>query len=326
MKKMLITGATGFIGHHLVEEFIKDYKIICLVRPGTKNLERLYPYYDKITIIDHDIRNTIDIQKYSSLLQNVDVVLHAGGNPSSASSLNDPASVVYDNVLGTINLLNFARVAGVTNFVYYGAAESFGPSESISKPFLEDDPYNCISPYGASKASGAEFCAAYSKSFDVRVSVINIANTFGERSQTNRLPVVIMRNIINKQTTKFVTYDGVLGARNWFHAADVALHTRFIIDNQKTEFEKWNSSGNACRNNLSLALDIAAVIGSAYGIHFSYELVEGDRDDHQTSMLINSISPRKLYEQGYVDKFSYMERLIQTVEWYKMNPLWLERK
>ena len=321
MKKMLITGATGFIGHHLVEEFINDYKIICLVRPGTKNLERLYPWYDKITIIDHDIRNKINIEKYSSLLLNVDVVLHAAGNPSSASSLNDPTSVALDNVVGTINLLEFARVAGVRNFVYYGAAESFGPSESISEAFFEDDPYNCISPYGASKASGAEFCSAYSKAYEVPVSIINIANTFGERSQTNRLPVVIIRNILNKQTTKFVTYNGVIGARNWFHAADVALHTRFILDNQKTYFEKWNSSGYACRNNLSLAFDIAAIMGT----HLSYELVEGDPDNHQTNMLINTISPRKLYERGYKDKFTYMQRLIQTLEWYKMNPLWLDQ-
>lgn len=321
MKKMLITGATGFIGHHLVEEFINDYQIICLVRPGTKNLERLYPWYDKITIIDHDIRNKINIEKYSTLLLNVDVVLHAGGNPSSASSLNDPTSVVHDNVVGTINMLEFARVAGVRNFVYYGAAESFGPSESINKPFSQDDPYNCISPYGASKASGAEFCAAYSKAYEVPVSIVNIANTFGERSQTNRLPVVIIRNILNHETTKFITHGGVIGARNWFHAADVALHTRFIIDNQKTYFEKWNSSGNACRDNLSLALDIAAIMGT----NLSYELVEGDPDEHQTSMLINSISPKKLYERGYKDKFTFFERLIQTVNWYKMNPLWLDQ-
>jgi nucleoside-diphosphate-sugar epimerase len=319
---MLITGAAGFIGHHLVEEFIDDYQIICLVRPGTKNLERLYSLYNRITIIDHDIRNKISVEKFSSLLLNLDVILHAGGNPSSASSLNEPASVVHDNVVGTINLLELARVTGVKNFVYYGAAESFGPSESISEAFFENDPYNCISPYGASKASGAEFCAAYSKAYEVPVSIVNIANTFGKRSQTNRLPVVVIKNILNKQTTKLVTYNGVIGARNWFHAADVALHTRFILDNQKTYFEKWNSSGYACRNNLSLALDIAAAMGT----DLSYELVEGDPNNHQTSMLINSISPKKLYQQGYKDKFTYMERLIQTVEWYKMNPLWLERK
>jgi hypothetical protein len=61
------------------------------------------------------------------------------------------------------------------------------------------------------------------------------------------------------------------------------------------------------------------------GTTLSYELVEGDPDEHQTSMLINSISPRKLYENGYKDKFTYFERLIQTVEWYKMNPLWLDQ-
>ena len=322
MKKMLITGATGFIGHNLVEEFINDYKIICLVRPGTKNLERLYPWYDKITIIDHDIRNKINIEKHSSLLLNIDVILHAAGNPSSASSLNDPTSVVHDNVVGTINLLELARETGVSKFVYYGAAESFGPNNFASKPFSEEAPYNSVSPYGASKASGAEFCISYSKSFGVPVSIINIANTFGERSQSNRLPVVVIRNILNHQTTKFTIQGGVVGGRNWFHAADLALHTRFILDNQKTTCEKWNSSGNWFRSNLVIALDIAKCMDA----DLDYELVEGDLTNHQTSMLFNSISPKKLYDSGYKDKFTYEERLKQTVEWYKMNPLWLERK
>jgi len=323
MKKMLITGATGFIGHHLVEEFINDYQIICLVRPGTKNLERLYPWYDKITIIDHDIRNKIDIQKYSSLLLDIDVVLHAGGNPSSASSLNDPTSVVHDNVVGTVNLLEYARAVKVSNFVYYGAAESYGPRKvGTGSSSIETDEYVCMSPYGASKASGAELCAAYSRSFDLPVSVVNIANTFGERSQTNRLPVTIIKNILNKQKTKFATHNLVVGGRNWFHAADVALHTRFIIENQKTTFEKWNSAGSVYRANFIFAKDIAKIMGEELLYEFEETTLAGD----QANMLFNSISPKKLYDAGYKDKFTYMERLIQTVEWYKMNPLWLERK
>lgn len=323
MKKMLITGAAGFIGHHLVEEFINDYQIICLVRPGTKNLDRLYPFYDKITIIDHDIRNKINIEKFSSLLLNVEVVLHAGGNPSSASSLNDPASIVYDNVVGTVNLLEYARSVGVSNFVYYGAAESYGPREvGTGRSAIESDQYVCMSPYGASKASGAEFCAAYSKSFGLPVSVVNIANTFGKMSQPNRLPVVIIKNILNKQKTTLATHEQMVGGRNWFHAADVASHTRFIIDNQKTIYEKWNSAGSVYKTNLTLALDIASLMGE----ELNYELVETREVNHQTKMLYNSISPKKLYDAGYTDKFTYKERLQQTIEWYKMNPLWLERK
>lgn len=323
MKKMLITGAAGFIGHHLVQEFINDYKIICLVRPSTKSLERLYPWYDKITIIDHDIRNKINIEKFSALLSDVDVILHAGGNPSSASSLNEPASIVYHNVVGTVNLLEYARAINVSNFVYYGAAESYGPRKvGIGNPAFESDEYKCMTPYGASKASGAEFCAAYSRSFGLPVSVVNIANTFGERSQTNRLPVTIIRNILNKQKTKFATHNLMAGGRNWFHAADVALHTRFIIENQKTTFEKWNSAGSVYRANFILAKDIAKIMGEELLYEFEETTLAGD----QANMLFNSISPKKLYDAGYKDKYTYTERLQQTIEWYKMNPLWLERK
>ena len=55
MKKLLITGGTGFIGHYLVKEFINDYNIVCIVRPNTKNLVRISEYLNNIQIIEHDI-------------------------------------------------------------------------------------------------------------------------------------------------------------------------------------------------------------------------------------------------------------------------------
>ena len=107
MKTILITGGTGFIGQFLVREFLTDHKIICLIRPNTKNLDRLEDVKDQIKFIEHDIR-----QDYSDLvdqLKDVSVILHAGANPSSQASIYDPVSVVLDNVLGTTLLLELAR-------------------------------------------------------------------------------------------------------------------------------------------------------------------------------------------------------------------------
>ena len=311
---MLITGGTGFIGHYLVKEFINDYEVICLVRPGTKNLIRLDDIKNSIKIFEHDIRKPLDI----NLFKDVKVILHAGGNPSSEASIKDPLSVVLDNVVGTTNMLELARNLKLERFVYYGAAESFGPITPGTNSY-EDDAYNSVSPYAASKAGGEELCVAYSKSFNVPVSIIHIANTFGERSQANRLPVVAIKNILNNLPLTFYADDrGSFGGRRWFHAQDVAHHTRFILTHQRQTCEKWNSAGSNFLNNL----DFVNIISDIIGKKFTYDVKKIDRAGHDTYF---SLSPEKIYNRGWKPQFTMEQRLKQTIDWYTKNPDWLER-
>ena len=114
MKKILITGGTGFIGHYLVKEFISDYEIICLVRPGSKNLTRLEEHLNNIKVIEHDIRYPLDSVK--NQLLDIDIILHAGGNPSAADSLLDPLMSINDNILGTAHLLELSRQLKLKRF------------------------------------------------------------------------------------------------------------------------------------------------------------------------------------------------------------------
>jgi dTDP-glucose 4,6-dehydratase len=267
MKTALITGANGFIGHYLVEEFLKDHRVICLVRPGSTNMERINHILDCVTVIEHDIKNSC------RHLPTADIVLHAGANPSSADSLNDPTASVMDNVLGTLNLLEYARHTGVEKFVYYSSAEVFGPI-SIGQDSQANDAYNSNSPYAAGKAAGEELCLAYANSFNVPVSVIHINNTFGPRCQSNRLPVIIVRKLLNNETLDIhIGPGGLIGGRRWFYAGDVASHTRFILETQSARCEKWNSAGPKFIDNLEFAQTIARLINR----ELSYQLVPVDR-------------------------------------------------
>ena len=89
---MLITGAAGFIGHHLVKEFVDDYNVICLVRPNGL-VDRLKEFEDKIKIVYQNIVN-IDLD-VDFIDEDIDVILHAAGNPSSASSFGDRIGILY---------------------------------------------------------------------------------------------------------------------------------------------------------------------------------------------------------------------------------------
>lgn len=312
MKTILITGANGFIGHYLVEEFLKDYNVICVVRPGSINMGRINHIIDRVTIIEHDIKNSC------KHLPPADIILHAGANPSAADSLNDPTASIMDNVLGTLNLLEYARHVRVERFVYYSSAEVYGPIP-IGQDSQVSDPYNSNSPYAAGKAAGEELCLAYSNSFDVPVSIIHINNTFGPRCQSNRLPVIIQRRLLDNKTLDIhVGPGGAIGGRRWFYAGDVASHTRFILQKQTARCEKWNSAGGKFINNLEFAQQIAHIME----LELKYQLVPVDRPGHD---LCFSIDPSKLYELGWKAPKSFEKRLTETVNWYKDNPDWFDR-
>lgn len=312
MNTVLITGANGFIGHFLVEEFVKEHKVICVVRPGSSNMSRLADFLDRVEIIEHDIKNPC------INLPAADVILHAGANPSAADSINDPIAAVMDNVLGTLNLLEHARHKGCGRFVYYSSGEVYGPIPIGTDSQLQD-PYNSNSPYAASKAAGEELCLAYANSFGIPVSIIHINNTFGPRCQSNRLPVIIQRKLMMDEILDIhVGPSGQIGGRRWFYAGDVASQTRFILQIQTSHCEKWNSAGDQFINNLEFAQRIAEIMGQK----LKYKLVPVDRPGHD---LCFSVNPAKIYDLGWQAPRSFEQRLRHTVEWYQANSEWLSR-
>ena len=317
MKKILITGAAGFIGHYLVKEFISDYKVVCMIRSTESNLDRLSDVLNDVEIIYHDIKNTCDHLVDS--LKDVEVILHAGGNPSSEDSINNPMLVITDNVLGTANLLELARKLPIKRFVYYSAGEIFGPVKDGSDS-KENDAYNSISPYAASKASGEELCTAYSHTFKVPTSILHLINTFGQKSQSKRFPVITIKKLLNNEVLDIHTGgdNNSVGGRRWFHAADVALHTRFILDNQQLVTEKWNSAGHDFINNLDFAMMISDILGKK----LNYNLVPMQRAGHNPFI---SIDPYKIYNRGWKPQISTQDRLIDTVKWYEQNKEWLTK-
>lgn len=314
MSKVLITGANGFIGHYLVDEFIKDHQVVCLLRPNTKNLIRLDPYQDRIKIIYHDIREPAN--HLADQLFDTELILHAAGNASAESSIKDPLSVITDNVIGTTNLLNLARLLPLKRFFYYSAGEVFGPV-SPNYDSKETDRYNSVSPYAASKASGEEICIAYSSTFHVPISITHITNTFGQRSQSNRFPVSTIRKVLaGEPLVIHKGQDGSISGRRWFHAQDVALHTRFILEHQKTLCEKWNSSGLTYYTNLEFANLIALALDKELVYNFDTNIRVGNEPKF-------SPSPAKLVEHGWQEPLNMFQRIQETVHWYTENTEWL---
>ena len=150
--RTLITGGCGFVGHHMVEHLLKndDCEIIIIDRLDVSgNLNRLteLPIWEKegkrVSFIWHDMKaemqnNTI----LKSQIGKINTILHIGASSHVDRSIEDPLSFVMDNVVGTCNILNYARTQeNLDNFVYFSTDEIFGPAP-LGVNYKENDRYN----------------------------------------------------------------------------------------------------------------------------------------------------------------------------------------
>jgi dTDP-glucose 4,6-dehydratase len=166
-KTVLITGGAGFIAHHVIDKMLRDtnYKIICLDRLDISgNLNRLHDMLqdhdtqmvsERVRIIFHDLKAELNSQIIEDI-GHVDIILHLAAGSHVDRSITYPMEFVQDNVVGTVNMLDYARKTfpNLEKFVYFSTDEIFG----VAPPgvsYKEYDRYNSTNPYSASKAAAS---------------------------------------------------------------------------------------------------------------------------------------------------------------------------
>ena len=339
MKRVLITGGAGFIAHHIIAHIIKntDWDIVTLDRLDLSgNLNRLHEILDefstedkkRLKIVFHDLKAEINSQ-IKSELGSPDMILHLAAASHVDRSIIYPMEFVLDNVVGTVNLLDFARsLKNLEKFVYFSTDEIFGNApEGVS--YKEYDRYNSTNPYSASKASAEEFCVAYENTYKLPIIITHTMNVFGERQHPEKfIPMTIQRVRdsekvfihANKEKTK-------AGSRHYIHAQDVADGLMFILGlkNYKHEGDfgnakcpKFNLVGPEEINNLDLAQKIAEVQKR----ELIYELIDNhsSRPGHD---LRYSLSPNLLKSLGWEPKIKLSKRIEEVVDWSLKNKRWL---
>ena len=339
MKKVLITGGAGFIAHHIIAHIIKntDWDIVTLDRLDLSgNLNRLHEILDefsaadkkRLKIVFHDLKAEINSQIKSELGE-PDIILHLAAASHVDRSIIYPMEFVMDNVVGTVNLLDFARsLKKLEKFVYFSTDEIFGNApRGVS--YKEYDRYNSTNPYSASKASAEEFCVAYENTYKLPIVITHTMNVFGERQHPEKfIPMTIQRVRdsekvfihANKEKTK-------AGSRHYIHAQDVADGLMFILDlkNYKHQGDfgnakcpKFNLVGPEEINNLDLAKKIAKVQNR----ELIYELIDNhsSRPGHD---LRYSLSPNLLKSLGWEPKIILSKRIEEVVNWSLKSKRWL---
>ena len=339
MKNVLITGGAGFIAHHIIAHMIKNtnWNIITIDRLDISgNLNRLHDILKdfsinekkRLKIVFHDLKAEINSQ-IKSEVGNPDIILHLAAASHVDRSIKYPLEFVNDNVLGTVNLLNFAKeLKKLEKFVYFSTDEIFGNApEGIS--YKEYDRYNSTNPYSASKAAAEEFCVAYENTYKMPIYITHTMNVFGERQHPEKfIPMVIQKVRDNKKVIVHANKDKTkAGSRHYIHAQDVADGLMFILNlknyTHKGDFgnakcPKFNLVGPEEIDNLTLAQMIAKVQSK----DLIYELVDNhsSRPGHD---LRYSLSPKLLQELGWQPKIKLSQRIEEVVKWSLENKRWL---
>jgi len=342
MKRVLITGGAGFIAHHLIYFLIKktNWEILSLDRLDySGNLNRLdnilFNISDKdkrrIKIVYHDLKSEINpwIRKE---IGDVNFILHLAAGSHVDRSIDYPMEFVLDNVVGTANILEYARTINESNkferFIYFSTDEVFGPAPK-GIDYKENDRYNSTNPYSATKAGGEELAVAYENTYNLPVYITHTMNVFGERQHPEKFIPMCIKKIrdgesvtIHSDKTKKIP-----GSRHYIHAQDVSEAIYFLLTNTinieldygGAKCPKFNIVGSEELNNLELA----QIIANSQGKDLKYEMVDfhSSRPGHD---LRYSLSGEKMKKLGWEPSIKLTERIKQVVEWSLKNQNWIE--
>lgn len=337
-KNILVTGGAGFIAHHLVDKILSetDWNIVTLDRLDySGNLNRLnevvqsYPKLEqkRVKVVHHDLKAELNPQ-IRSMIGKVDLIAHLAAGSHVDRSIDYPMEFVLDNVVGTVNLMDYARnLDGLDLFAYFSTDEVFGPAPEGVK-YKENDRYNSTNPYSASKAAAEELVVAYENTYKLPAIITHTMNVFGERQHPEKyIPLCIKRTRDGEKITVHSNPEKTkAGSRHYIHARDVADALMFLynydlsklpVDYGGAKCQKFNIVGATEMDNLELAQFIADVQDKP----LNYEMVDfhSSRPGHD---LRYALDGNKMKEMGWEPQ-PVKERLAETVKWTLENSRWL---
>ncbi len=193
MKKILITGADGFIGSHLTELLVREgYEVKAFVQYNSFNswgwLDHCSPdVQGKFKVFSGDIRDPFGVKQ---AVTNCDAILHLAALIAIPYSYHSPSTYIDTNINGTLNVMQVARDLGVSKVIHTSTSEVYGTAQFV--PITEEHPLKGQSPYSASKIGADQIAYSYFASFGTPVTILRPFNTYGPRQSARAvIPTII---------------------------------------------------------------------------------------------------------------------------------------
>ena len=309
-RRVLVTGAGGFIGSHLTERLVElgahTRAFVHYRSNGSWGWLDSSPRKADIEVIAGDVR---DRDCIVAAMRGVDVVLHLAALIGIPYSYHAPASYVETNIQGTLNVLQAARDLNVERVVHTSTSEVYGTAKRI--PIDEEHPLQGQSPYSASKIAADKLAESFYLSFDLPVVTMRPFNTFGPR-QSDR---AVIPTIITQCLTGDVVHLGHLGPTRDFNYVSNTVDAFIHCAESENAAGHTINIGSGCEISVSdLAKKVSAILGKSVQIRFQAERARPDNSEVER-LLADNTKARELL--GWKPAVSLDEGLKHTIDWIR---------
>ena len=317
-KKILITGADGFIGSHLTEALVRaGFDVRAFVLYNSFNswgwLDHCAPdVKGKFEVFPGDIRDPNGVR---TAMKGCDAVLHLAALIAIPYSYHSPDTYVDTNIKGTLNIVQAARELGVSKVVHTSTSEVYGTARFV--PITEEHPLQGQSPYSASKIGADQIALSFYSSFNTPVVVLRPFNTYGPRQSARAVIPTIITQIANGM--REIKLGAVHPTRDFNFVSDTVAGFIAALNSQNGVGEVINIGSNYEISILDTAHLIAKIMGFQVGFFTDEQRIRPEKSEVERLWAANEKAQRLLdWQPHYGGLDGFKRGLTETIDWFQV--------
>lgn len=322
MKKVLVTGADGFIGSHLTEILLEEgYDVRAFSYYNSFNswgwLDTLtMDKLKEINVLTGDIRDPNGVRE---AMKGIDEVFHLAALIAIPFSYHSPDSYVDTNIKGTLNVLQAARDLDVSRILVTSTSEVYGTAKYV--PIDEKHPFQGQSPYSATKIGADRLAESFYRSFNMPISIVRPFNTYGPRQSARAVIPTIITQLLSGE--KEIKLGALSPTRDFNYVRDTANGFIEIAKSSKTIGQEINIATEREISIGELAEELIRQINPNAKILCDNERIRPDKSE-VNRLLGSNKKIKKL--TNWNPKYSFEEGMKETIEWFKIKENMAEYK